>query len=98
MGYFNNSNRNLTEAYQETLKEQESLNDRLLCEEMGRETTDNLRTISNTLIRLKTDIEKYYDEIRATYDFDEEDEMIKVPKKSLSFVKNLYDKLLGGKE
>lgn len=98
MGYYNNSNRNYANAYEETLKEQKGLQDRLLCEEMGRETKDNFMKVANVLTKLKSDMEQYYDELRSKYDFDEVDQIVKLPKKRLDFIKDLYDRLLGGKE
>ncbi len=61
--YYNNSNRNLTEAYGKKLEEDKDFETKAICEEMGRTTKKASEDVSNRLGKLLTNLEKYEDDI-----------------------------------
>lgn len=70
--YYNNQNRNLTEAYEKTVKEQTIIDLRILREEAGSSTNNLLTQMSNSLVKLKTKVRTYEKSISgANYDIDD---------------------------
>jgi len=63
MGYHNDSNRNLTNAYMDTVNEQKMLKCKLLREEMGASTEKMLAKVNNKLASLFSKLDTYEDEI-----------------------------------
>lgn len=96
--YYNNRNRNLTQAYEETVKEQSLLKEQLLLEEMGTDTIKGFEKISNDLAKVQSDVEAYYKELKARYDFNSNEEMVKMPKSTVSFVKSFFNRIFNSGE
>ena len=77
MGYYNNSNRGLTKAYEETLDAQKDIQAKTICEEMGRSTAKATGIISEHVNKLLLSLEGY------------SDEMSEDPERFSGFVKNI---------
>lgn len=63
--YFNNRNRNLTEAYKETVKEQKVIDFKILREEMGHTTKRVLEDVSSKLTKLLVKLDQHEDDIKG---------------------------------
>lgn len=91
--YYNNSNRNLSNAYEETLKEQQILEQQLMLEEMGDDTINAYQTIYDGLVVIRDDMTAYYNELKQDYNRDSGEEMVKVSRNTLGFVKDFFNNL-----
>lgn len=61
--YYNNSNRNLSEAYEQKLEQDKDFEAKAICEEMGRTTKKTSDDVSNKLSKLLAKLDEYEDNI-----------------------------------